>query len=312
MRELFRMTSPENMAAINDLEASLEAQLAAGRPLGIGIRSTRRGYRVADHILAWAMTDGGHDGHLSNFPTAYVPPVGPGLWVPTPPAFLGAYQPYWGMNRPMALGAVEDYDPGPPPPFSTDTASEFYLGELEVYETVNTLTDEQRAIAMHWATPTGHHILIAVQAIEAQSASLAAAAATYARSGIAICDATIACFHTKYHHNLLRPVTYIQAYIEPDWMSFIPSPPHPDYTAAHSVVTGAFSQALHDQFGDFRFTDHTWDGVPLPPRSYTSWSGMAEETAISRLYGGIHTRWAIEAGLQQGRQISKAVSAVFD
>jgi hypothetical protein len=311
MREFFRVTPPENLAAIDDLEASFRSMYAPRLPPGIAARSTARGRRVAGHIIAWARVDGGHDGHLTNFPTEYTPPVGPGLWVPTPPAFSDAYQPYWGTNRPMALNAVEDYDPGPPPPFSTDPDSAFYLGELEVYEVVNSLTDEQRAMVRHWATPLAHHASLALQAVEAQNADLATAAQAYARSAVAAYDGTIAVAHTKFRYNLLRPVTYIQEHIDPAWMSFIPSPAYPDHTAAHSVVTGALSQALYDQFGDFPFTDHTWDGVPLPPRSYSSWSEMAEETSISRLYGGIHTRWAIEDGLRQGRQVGRSVSAIF-
>lgn len=69
---------------------------------------------------------------------------------------------------------------------------------------------------------------------------------------------------------------------------------------------------MFDQFGDFTFTDHTWDAVPLPPRTYDTWFGLAEENGISRLYGGIHTRPAIEVGWDQGEAIGLAVSAVID
>ncbi len=313
MRELFRMTTEENLAAIDSLERTLSAQLDRGRPPGIGARSEARGRQVAEHIMAWARADGGHDGHATNFPPGYTPPVGEGLWVPTPPALLSSYQPYWGTNRPSAISAVEDYDPGPPPEFSTAPGSAFYASELEVYETVNSLTDEQLAIALHWANPLGHHQSLVMQAVAATNADLETAAVAFARGGIAVNDSIIACFHTKYRYSMIRPVTYIQAYIDPEWPNPpVATPPHPDYTAAHSVVTRALARAMFDQFGDITFTDHTWDAVGLPPRTYDSWFELSEENGLSRLYGGIHTRPAIEVGWDQGDAIGQAVSAVID
>lgn len=318
-RVFFRMTPDENMAALDELEASIASRLAFGVPQGIVRRSAARGRMVAKHIVDWAATDGGHDGHLTNFPTDYTPPVGPGLWVSTPPALLSAYQPYWGANRPFVLTAAADYDPGPPPAFSTDPGSAFYAESLEVYQTVNTLTEEQRAIALFWADPLGptvgapgHWLSILNQVIDGRQATLAEAAEGYAKAGVAVADALIACYHTKYRYNLLRPISYIQQHIDAGWGSSSPvgTPPFPEYSSAHSVGTRAFTQVLFDLFGDMPFTDHTHDAIGLTPRSYSSWFGMAEETAISRLYGGIHFRSAIERGIEQGQLIGEQVSAL--
>ncbi len=313
MRELFRMTTEDNLAAIENLDTVLAAQLRERSHPGIGQKSAARGRRVARHIMDWAATDGAHDAHLANFPEDYTPPVGDGLWVPTPPAFMGSYQPYWGTYRPMALSSVEDYDPGPPPEFSTDPGSEFHAAERHVYDTVNNATDEQLSIARHWANPVGHHQSLVMQAVAATNADLETAAVAFARGGIAVNDSIIACFHTKYRYSMIRPVSYIQAYIDPEWPNPpVATPPHPDYTAAHSVVTRAMARAMFDQFGDITFTDHTWDAVGLPPRTYDSWFGLSEENGLSRLYGGIHTRPAIEVGWDQGDAIGQAVSAVID
>lgn len=309
MRDLFRTTSDANMAAINDLESEIAADLADGLPFGIARRSVRRGRTVANHIMAWAATD------AANSPTEeYVPPVGPGLWVPAPPAFAGPVDPYGGTLRPIALGPVEDYNPGPPPQFSTDPHSEFYAGQMEVYNTVNDLTDEQRTIALYWSRTAGHNISIAVRAIEQSGSDLGTAALALASSGIASHDGGIAVFYSKYTYNLLRPITYIQEHIDPGWGNPLPvtTPPHPDYLAAHATVTRAFAQGLVSVLGNFSFTDSTWTNVGLAPRSWNSWFEMAEEAAISRLYGGIHTRWAIDAGLEQGRRVGEAVTAVID
>lgn len=312
-RELFRMTTDANKAAINQLEFSLAARLTPGVPPGIAKRSAERGRQVATHIMAWASTDGGHDGHLTNFPPDYTPPVGPGLWVPTPPGFQRAYQPNWGANRPFVLTSAADYDPGPPPAFSTEPGSAFYGEAWEVYQMVNELTDEQRAMVVHWANTLGHHPSLAIQLVETLSLDLATAAEVYAKAGMAIADAGIACQYTKYLYNLIRPVSYIQQYIDAGWGNPlpIPTPPHPEYSSAHAVTSQALAQVLHDVVGDVPFTDnHTHDASGLPPRSYDSWFELAAEAGISRLFGGIHFRSAMERGFEQGTSIGMAVSAV--
>jgi membrane-associated phospholipid phosphatase len=132
---------------------------------------------------------------------------------------------------------------------------------------------------------------------------------------MAVADAFISCWHSKYRYHLMRPISYIQQHIDAGWgvgerALPVVTPPFPEYTSGHSVQTAAFAQVLFDLFGDFPFTDHTHDERGLAPRSFSSCFAMAEETAISRLYGGIHFRAAIEQGLEQGKQIGRQVSAL--
>ena len=304
-------------AQIDALEARVEARLRGVLPPGVRERSKRRGDEVAAAVFEWAKGDGGHEGYLSNFPASYVPPVGPGLWVPTPPGFLPALQPFWGRNRCLALVASADCPPGPHPQYSEDPASRFHAEALEVYETVNALTPEQETIARFWsddpvatATPAGHSLSIATQVLRREGASLAATAETYARVGIAVCDAFVACWHQKFDHNLLRPVTYLRR-LDPGWLPVLVTPPFPEYPSGHSVQSGAACQVLSDLFGDgYAFVDHTHDTRGLAPRGFGSFFEAAEEAAISRLYGGIHFRAAIERGLDQGRCIGQTVSAL--
>jgi hypothetical protein len=314
-RSLFP-TAPEGLRSQID---QLEAQLQDDVPRGILSRSVDYGRQVAEAVDAWSRSDGGHEGYLRNFPSDYVPPAGPGKWVPTPPGFQPALQPYWGQNRCMALDSALRCDPGPPPPFSTNEGSAFFAEALEVYETVNGLTPAQREVALFWsddpgqtATPPGHSASILGQVIRSQDSSLAVAAEAYARLGIAVCDAFIACWRVKYIHNLLRPITYIRNHIDPAWGDAMPlaTPPFPEYTSGHSVQSAAAAEVLTATFGDVAFTDHTHDGRGLAPRGFSSFSAFAEEAAISRLYGGIHYRSAIERGLDQGRCIGTAVAAL--
>jgi membrane-associated phospholipid phosphatase len=131
----------------------------------------------------------------------------------------------------------------------------------------------------------------------------------YAKVGIAVTDAFIACWDTKYRYNLLRPVTYIRDQIDPTWLPLLATPPFPEYTSGHSVQSGAAFYVLADVFGEnSAFTDRTHEDRGLPPRRFDSFDAAAREAAISRLYGGIHYRPALERGLAQGRCIGEAVT----
>ena len=158
---------------------------------------------------------------------------------------------------------------------------------------------------------------ILTQVLRDTGASLELAAEAFARLGIAVADAFIACWRVKFQHNLLRPITYIRGAIDPAWGDPsgahplpLTTPPFPEYTSGHSVQSAAAAVVLTDLLGARPFTDHTHDGRGLPSRSFASFSAAADEAGISRLYGGIHFRSAIERGLEQGRAIGAQVSAL--
>jgi hypothetical protein len=188
----------------------------------------------------------------------------------------------------------------------------------EVYETDTALTQEQMDIATFWAdgpgatgTPPGHSIAILSQVLKAENASLSLAAESFAKVGMAVADAFIACWHTKFQYDLIRPVSCVRALFDSTWLPYITTPNFPEYTSGHSVQSGAASEVMTDLFGDhYVFTDHTHDGRGLVPRSFGSFYQAADEAAISRLYGGIHFRSAIENGIAQGRCIGQAVNAL--
>ncbi len=313
-RGLFPTTSATNLAAIDDLENALSASPAS--PGVLVAESVEWGKDVAAAVLEWSQSDGGHEGYLRNFPTSYVPPIGAGLWVPTAPAFQSALQPYWGENRTFAVPSGADCASGDHPPFSVEVDSDFYRDAVEVYDAVNEITPEQAEIAYFWsddpgitATPPGHSISILNQVVRAEAVDLARAADCYLRVGIAVSDAFVTCWNTKFRYNLLRPITYIRDLIDDQWTPILNTPPFPEYTSGHSVQSGAAFGVMADLFGDqHRFVDHTHDDRGLTPRKFTSFTGCAEEAAVSRLYGGIHFRPAIDLGVAQGRCVADAVA----
>ena len=276
-------------------------------------RSIERGVDVAEAVRGWAAHDGGHEGHLSNFPAGYQTPTGPGLWQPTPPGLQAVpLQPFWGDNRPFADKSCAV---PPPPSYSNRPGSDFFAHAAEVYDTSLTLTPEQKAIAVFWAddpgtlTPPGHSVSMLRQILEAEHSSLETAAEAYLRVGCALADAFIQCWKTKYQWNVLRPVTFIRANIDPGWSSLVTTPPFPEYSSGHSTQSAAWAEVMTVMFGDgYHFTDHAHDELGLPPRSFTSFSHAAEEAAVSRLFGGIHYRFGNENGLDAGICIGTAAA----
>jgi PAP2 superfamily len=315
LKSLVPTAGAEALAAAAALDDRFDARSRRALSRAVYHRSTKRGRDVAAALFAWSKGDGGHEGHLRNLPP-YSPPVGAGLWVPTPPGFLSALQPYWGRNRCFAIPGAAAYSPGDHPPYSVETGSAFRREALEVYNTVNALTSEQTAIARFWsddpgatATPPGHSVSITTQVLRREGSSLAEAAETYARVGMAVSDAFVACWYQKYLYNLLRPVTYVNAQFDPDWLPLLVTPPFPEYPSGHSVQSGAAAQVLADLFGRrYEFVDRAHEARGLAPRRFGSFFEAADEAAISRLYGGIHFRAAIVNGLAQGKRIGRAAS----
>ncbi len=322
-RALFPTTTPEMVEAIDNLEASFALRFAAEADEAALQRSQEWGESVAAAVFAWSRTDGGHEGYMTNFPEDYTIPAGAGLWVGTPPAFARPMQPYWGENRPFAL-ADGDTCPAPAPPaYSEEVSSAMYREAYEVYETVGRRDQTEIDIALFWAddpgrtaTPPGHWVAILSQVLEQEEASLDVAAEGYAKLGIAVSDAFITCWRTKFTYHLLRPISYIQTVIDPTWNAEavtdpVTTPPFPEYTSGHSVQSAAAAVVLTDLFGEnYAFSDNTHEAIGYAPRSYGSFIEAAEEAAISRLYGGIHYRSAIEHGLEQGRCVAGRVLAL--
>lgn len=273
-------------------------------------RSVEYGGQVADIILEWVAED--------NFDFTrgleYEVPAGePSLWVYTNPN-MKAVEPYWGTIRPFALYSSDACDKPMRIEFSTDEESTFYLQAKEVMDTGNNLTEEQEEIALFWVdtpgqtgTPAGHWVLIENQLVEQLDLSLGRASEMYALVGIALGDSFISAWNLKYQINLLRPETYIQQHIDENWKPLVASPGFPEYPSGHSVVSGAAAEVLYNIFGTVSFTDRSGRRYGFDDHSYTSFYHAASQAAISRMYGGIHYRTAIENGMRQGQCIGQYI-----
>lgn len=320
-RNLFSNTGPTGQRALAAEEAKMRAEISADLPADVVARSEAYGRAIAEHIWTWSRDDGGATIENMGFPQRYELKTGAAHWVPT--SLILQQQtpllPDWGKNRTFAMPDGAACPLGPAPEYSEDRNSEFYKQALEVYQTRQALTPEQRDIAKFWAddamlsvTPPGHWISIALQSLAKENADIARTVDVLARVGVAVSDGFVGCWRSKFQYEQLRPVTYIRRFIDPKWEPLLNTPPFPELPSGHATQTGAAATVMTQLFGeDFAFTDETDRSDGLPPRSFPSFWAAAREAAISRLYGGIHFRAASELGLEQGRCIGAHVIALM-
>lgn len=313
-RDMFPLQSPANLASIDSLEKVYNDIILAEEGSDVFTRSQAFGDSVAANIFAWTKTD-----LFNHIGDPYTPPVGPGLWVPTPPVYAPAAGPYTGNCRTFLKQHTQTTVIPLPFPYSEKKNSAFYKMVNYNYTLSKSLTDDQKNIALFWDdngagisyTPMGHNISIITQILIDSHANLAKAEEAYVKAGLAMQDATIICFRAKYKYNLLRPVTYIRAQIDTAWLPFIVTPPHPEYPSAHAFNTSAVMQAMNSVFGyNYHFTDHTYDFLGYPARSYNSFDQAAVECGISRVYGGIHYLPSVDIAHVYGKVLGEQIAQV--
>lgn len=309
-RKLFSGTSDANKAKMNSLEMELQSMYADEADAATLQRSVIYGKEVATRVYAWAATDGS-----SNLNAPYVPPVGPGLWIPTQAA--PAINPYAYQRRLLVPGVAAGTALTPPPAYSTDPASPFFAMAKEVYDRSQSLTQDQRNLALYFrdAGPAGyyggagHYVSILSQMISQSAPSLDIAALAYVKSGIGLSDALVLCFTYKYQVNLLRPITYIRnAMGYSSWSPLFDTPNHPEFPSAHSTNGGGFLTMLSSVFGEnYEFTDKTYRYLNLPDMTFHSFSELKKAIGESRVYAGIHYRPSCEKGVRLGERVAQNI-----
>lgn len=273
--------------------------------------------QLATAINAWIASDN----FTATRSLPYLAPICNGCWDGTT-LNQTPLEPYWSQIRTLGIPQPTACNIPNPIPFGTETTSPCYVLAKEVLTVSKNLTENQKEIAYFWndsptntGTPPGHWVAIATQLAEQEALPPAQAVEIYAQLCIALHDAFVSCWQSKYEYNVLRPITYIHNYIpnQGAWTSLITTPPFPEYPSGHSVASAAAAKVLTRLFGsNISFIDRTHQIFEnnvndASPRYYTSFESIANEAAISRLYGGIHYRVAIENGLQQGSCIGESL-----
>jgi hypothetical protein len=310
-------------------------------------RSENFGRSVAAAVYLWETTDTqGHNSFLNPVPVNYTPPSGVGKWQPTYPDFGKAVFPYWGKVRRFAM-RDQDILCKPPIVYSETPGSAYFIQASEVYSTVKNIKEEGNGyyegkwVAEFWSddmlnftfSPPTRMIAILNQVVDKENTDLADCAEIYAKMGMAIGDAGVAVWHSKYYYNVQRPVDYIRNVLSKtypdaaDWTTILNNPyggpqgftpSFPGYPSGHSGFGGAGAKILSSFFeftpthpGTYTFTDichHDREGEFLGmPRTFQSFKELGDEDAYSRIPLGVHFRMDCDEGIKLGELAAQRV-----
>ena len=260
------------------------------------------------------------DGSAEAATKPYTPGTAPGEWRPTPTTFLPALLPGWGEVTPFGLESGSQYRLSAPPALHSGLYANDYnevklLGRFDSPFRPKDRTDVARFYAV--ASPVQVFNLAARQVSAAQEKTLSENARILALLAMAMADASIAQWDTKYHYNLWRPVTAIQngdldgnagTDRDPDWLPLIKSPAHPSYASGHATVSGSARAVLEYAFGkDGHAVMLTNPGAPGIVLEYSAWDEITDDIDDARVYGGIHFRFDQDAGSHLGSHVGKYI-----
>ncbi len=325
----FLINVPENLtSAINVLKTGIIDNLSADLSQQVIDDSQAWGDYVADQVIAYSQTDTEAETQiLEPQPLSYEPPAGEGFWTYSADPERALF-PYWESVRtfvisPKKTTAVD------PIAYSEDPESEYFAQMMEVYNANNSARDEdgeQLWIAEFWSddveglmiSPPARQVSIANQLIEQYDLGLEESLALFLKLGFALNDAAVSAWKYKYEYMVMRPNVYIHEFIDPEYQTnlfrlvFWPNPSFPGYPSGHSTFASAAAGLFIDAFGDVTsFTDHTHEGRTEfrgEPRTFSTFSEMAEENAFSRVPLGVHMSMDCAEGLRLGYEISDAVN----
>ena len=279
---------------------------------------------VADSIFAWVKRDNYNQSRgMSRFTVSNEP----GTWQPTPVDYAQAIEPHWKTIRPLTLQSSSQFSPKEKLEYSLKKNSPFYKSMMEVYETVQKLDTVQKAIAKYWddnpnvsvnighlnyfihkISPGGHWLMITRQACEEKKETVTRSSLAYTLTSIAVFDGFISCWDEKYKTNLVRPITVINDHVNKNWQPYIQTPPFPEFTSGHGVISNAAAAVLTRLFGDnYAFTDATEIPFGNDTRSFKSFYDAATEVSWSRVYGGIHYPATARISITQGKDVGNHV-----
>ncbi len=308
--------SKENREALKALYKSQKSEFCKGKSAEICDKSELFGETVALAVLAYAKSDGGYNAELKNYEPSFTIRKGVGLWSPT--VSQQPLLPYWGDNRTFSERNKGHDLIQAPVPFNTKKMTPFYNEALKVHDAVANISENHRNTVNYWAdgkgtsTPSGHSIAILKSILIQENANLGDAALAYAQLGLALSDAFVACWNTKYNYMAMRPEEFIRTNIEPEWHPVIPTPPFPEYPSGHATQAGAFEFIMSSIFGDaYLFTDDCHKDR-YGTRQYSSFSACAREIADSRFYAGLHYEFSNTEGRVLGKSVAKNVLALFN
>ncbi|MGH2984748.1 MAG: phosphatase PAP2 family protein [Solirubrobacterales bacterium] len=250
------------------------------------------GRQVADRVIAYARTDG-----ISRQWDGTRPPHTPAYWDPPPGSAARPVEPLAGAWRTWVIGSPERFQPPPPPRYRSPR---FMKGVQRVISAEDNLTPVQKEAALFWAggqgtpLPAGIWEGVIVNYLRDRNLTTPEAARVFALASVAMADAGVAAWATKYKWWYPRPENSIRdTGADPKWKPLVPTPFFPAYTSGHATYSAAVAQVLSYLF----------------PEDTDDWHQKASQAAKARIWGGIHWPWDSAAGLRQGERVGDLVVA---
>jgi membrane-associated phospholipid phosphatase len=282
----------ETLRTVSD-DAKKKAGLEIGRAAAAAILSARE-----------------NDGE--NRTVQYTAGTKAGEYRPTPPDFTPAALTHWGSVTPFVLQSSAQFRPAEQPPAVNSLRA---LADIEEVKAIGgsksvMRTAEQSEIARYWYenSPRGWN-RIAREVLAARQFDVWESARLFALVNLAMADGYISNFESKYHYNYWRPITAIRESGDSEWLSYLPTPPVPDYPSGHAAEGAAVATVMARFFNTDFISFSMTSGAPYPgiTRKFWSFSEAARENGASRILNGIHFSTAVSAGYIQGERIGEWV-----
>jgi hypothetical protein len=291
--------------------------------------SVEYGQKAGQEIIVWMKKD---NYEYTRTLSRYVLSDSVGAWIPTGPGYANALEPNWPLLRSFVFDSSTAVKAKPNVKYSEDKSSEYFKNAKALYDQSQNLDTTKRLIAWYWdnnpnilksnghvnyfvhkVSPGGHWVRIACQAVANRNLDEFRTSEVFSLLALGIYEAFLSCWTEKYKSNSMRPETYVNRLISPQWKSYIETPPFPEYTSGHSVVSSASSTILTGLIKQpYAFTDSSEMYIDMPPRPFRSFREASEEASISRFYGGIHYMPALTNGIIQGNEVGAFILKRFN
>jgi hypothetical protein len=306
--------APSDAALLDGELAAALLAIADGPEKEAGIAT---GAAAARAVIALRTNDGRNDPSV-----VYVPPQSVAAWVLTPPAFAAPQTPWVGTMKPFTMSSPSQFRPLAPPAVTSDDYANavnetMRRGALTGSTRTGAETTQARFWAEHFATQYNRYLrdLVVQQAL-----SPADAARLFAQVNMTAADSLIACWDGKYTYGLWRPVTAIReaavdgnaaTVADPLWTPLLVTPNHPEYPSAHGCGSSAIVETLAAFFGTDKVRTTITSTTDATPRTFDTFRDLYADVHESRILGGLHYRFSMNAGRVVGLKVARQLTKKY-
>jgi hypothetical protein len=314
MKNIYGTTSDVFKIKIDTLKKKYEQIYKTGVGSDVIERSIRFGTEIAQSVWLYSTKDGGHLAYNNNFPISNDTFKGAAIWQPTGEE-KRPLLPKWGEVRTFSK-LNSSLKASPPEAFSFVNKSAFFEQASNVYEVSKSLNEEQKSIMKFWEMPNasytqaGNQMALIAEILNKENYTLDKALLVYLKTSMAMHDAIVIAWKSKFENNLMRPQTYINQAIDPEWKALQAYSPVPDYVSEQASLVAAISAVLAQEFGENYVFVATSMVDRTRKRAYKNFSSYAKEAQVAPIYAGLHYKMSADEGTNQGTKIASNILAI--